>query len=77
MIFLIFYFQDQNFFEVKGLEPKSQYFFQVEVIAQYGITRLKSDAESIVVNITNYSNGNGNNEYLNITTLLQMYLYLK
>ncbi|XP_077285374.1 anosmin-1-like [Arctopsyche grandis] len=48
--------KDQTYFEIKGLEPRSQYFLQVQAISQFGAIRLKSEKSAIVINTTNYSN---------------------
>lgn len=62
-------FQDQTKFELKNLQANSLYFLQVQALAQFGKEKLKGEKAQLVLNTTNYTNGNNPNtlcSYLNI-----------
>ncbi|KAJ8724321.1 hypothetical protein PYW08_015795 [Mythimna loreyi] len=44
--------KDQNFIEIKDLQPNSMYFLQVQTISQFGLGKLRSDKASIFYNTT-------------------------
>lgn len=47
-------FQDKTCYELKNLEPKCQYFLQVQAVSLYGVRRLASRKASKVFNSTDY-----------------------
>ncbi|XP_022825826.1 anosmin-1-like [Spodoptera litura] len=44
--------KDQNYIEIKDLQPNSMYFLQVQTISQFGLGKLRSDKASIFYNTT-------------------------
>ncbi|XP_072949990.1 anosmin-1-like [Epargyreus clarus] len=44
--------KDQNFIEIKDLQPNSMYFLQVQTISQFGTGKLRSDKAAVFYNTT-------------------------
>ncbi|CAD0200473.1 unnamed protein product [Chrysodeixis includens] len=48
--------KDQNYIDIKDLQPNSMYFLQVQTISQFGLGKLRSDKASIFYNTTSTRN---------------------
>lgn len=49
--------QDTTEFLLQDLQPKSQYFLQIQGLLQYGKERLKGEKSGLVLNTTDFING--------------------